>query len=401
MPDPADFDARLSEALGRYAERAPAAPSLADVADAAMGAGGTTARRWTFPSPRSASLILLLGLLLLAMLAVAFGAGGRLFQRDQLAEAAPSPTASPALTPAPSGPVIGDGEAWIAYMGTSSDRLVWAVRPDGTGRHMLFPLVPGGEQQHPDWAPDGGRLVFSVIGTVTQTIWIGDADGSNTSMLVDCRLPCQRVDEPAWSPDGGSIAYQRMVSDAGAAVSTLEILDLLTRQTRIVLTAPAGHAVYAPRWSGDGTRIVYESVTMASPAVDAEVTSSALTVIDVMSPAPTPREITKPEVRCSNPDWSWVNDRIVCTKPVAASGFDGPADLYTLQPDGTAFAPLTAVAASGSIAIKPTWLPDGSGVIFCDSGGHMSTILADGTGLASAVAEGADSGLHPRLRPTP
>jgi len=399
MHDPADFDARLNEALGRYADRAPVAPSLLDVAEAAMGPADAGGRRWSFPIPRSASLVLLLGLLLLALLAVASGAGGRLFQRDPLLEAVTSPSPSP--TPAPSGTAIGDGEAWIAFMASFGSNRVEAVRPDGSGRHRLFPDVPGGEQQHPDWSPDGKRLVFSIVGADTQVIWVGDADGANTSLLVDCRAPCKWVDEPAWAPDGTSVAYQRMVSKDGADVSTLEILDLATRQTRVVFTAPIGQASFAPRWSGDGTRIVFEFVTKASPALDAAVTGNSLAILDLTAQSPTPREITKPAYRCNNPDWSWVNDRIVCTKPALGAGYDGPSDLYTVRPDGTGFAALTDLAASGGEAIKPTWLPDGSGIIFNSSGGLITTIAADGTGRAPAISGNPVLGLHARVRPTP
>lgn len=398
MHDPADFDRRLTDALGRYAERAPVAPDIATVADLATGPGDSTTRRWAVPLPRSASLVLLLGLLLLAMLAVAAGAGGRLFQGERLVEVIPSPSPSP--SPAPPGTTIGDGEVWIAYMASYDSNLIEAVRPDGTGRHRLFPFVPGGEQQHPDWSPDGQRLVFSVIGTDAQVIWIGGADGANTSLLVDCQLPCRWVDEPAWSPDGKSIAFQRMVDDAGTGVSTLEIVDLETDQTQIAFTAPVGQAVYAPRWSGDGTRLVFELVTMASSAVDAEVTDEVLAIVDLAAAIPTPREMASTD-RCNNPDWSWVNDLIVCTKPAAASGFDGPADLHTVQPDGTGFAALTDLAASGGEAIKPTWLPDGSGVIFNGSNGILRTVLADGTNVTEAIGGNAPTGLHARLRPTP
>ena len=124
MPDPADFDTRLSAALERYAERAPRAPDLVDVAETAMGSNGSITRRWAFPNPRSASLVLLLGLLLLTLLAVASGAGGRLFQRDRLAETVATPSPSVTPSPAPSGTVIGAGEAWIAYMATDSGRAI-------------------------------------------------------------------------------------------------------------------------------------------------------------------------------------------------------------------------------------------------------------------------------------
>jgi Tol biopolymer transport system component len=398
MREPADFDARLSEVLDRYAARAPMAPDIREVAEAAMGPADRPVRRWSVPIRGSLQPILLLGLVLLAMLAVAFGAGGGLIRRDPLAVAVPTPVATPSPSPAPGGEVIADGEAWIAYMASFRSNLIEVIRPDGTGRHRLFPLVPGGEQQHPDWSPDGQRLVFSVIGTDTQVIWVGDADGGNTSLLVDCQVPCRWADEPAWSPDGGSVAYQRMTSTDGVDVSTLEILDLATRQTRILFTGPAGKQISAPRWSGDGTRIVFESVT--SPAAGAEVTAEALAIIDVTGASAVPREITKPEDRCNNPDWSWVNDRIVCSKPVLATGVEGPSDLYTLRPDGTGFAALTDLAAAGGSAIKPTWLPDGSAVIF-NSEGVMRTVHADGTGLALAVSGNAVQGLHPRLRPTP
>jgi Tol biopolymer transport system component len=406
MHDPADFDRRLTDALGRYAERAPVASDPIDVALTAMGPADRVTRRWSFPRPRSLSLVLLVGLLLLSMLAVVAGVGGRLIREDPLAVAVPTATPAgtastgPTSSPSPAA-VIGDGETWIAFMASYDSKLIEAVRPDGTGRHRLFPLVPGGEQQHPDWSPDGQRVVFSVIGTETQVLWTGDADGSETSLTVDCQAPCQWVDEPAWSPDGGSIAYHRMVSNDGVGVSTLEILAVASGQTRIVYTAPAARAVYAPRWSGDGSHIVFELVTMESFAFDSEVTGVVLAVVDLAETTPTPREITAPDLRCNNPDWSWVNDLIVCTRPTASTGFEGPADLYTIQPDGTGLAALTAVAASGDDAIKPTWLPDGSGVIFSDSDGNMRTILADGSGLAPAVSGDPVLGLHARFRPTP
>jgi hypothetical protein len=395
MRDPADFDARLSEALGRYAARAPEAPDIRDVADAAMGPASTRVGRWPLLTPWSARMILLLGLLLLAMVAVASGAGG-LLRRDPLAVVLPSQSVEP--SPAPTGEVVGDGETWIAYTASTAAQAIEAIRPNGTGRHRLFPLVPGGIQQHPDWSPDGARLVFGISGTDTETIWIGDADGGNTSLLVDCQAPCTWVDEPAWSPDGTSVAYQRMASVGGVDVSTLEVVDVATRQSRILFTAPAGRAVFAPRWSGDGTRLVFEY--LSSPAAGADVTEEALTIIDVTDASPTPREITRPQDRCNNPDWSWVNDRIVCTKPVLATGVDGPSDLYTVNQDGTGFAPLTDLAAAGGNAIKPTWLPDGTGVIF-NSDDLIRTIRADGTGLGSAIEGGSVQGLHARVRPTP
>ena len=319
------------------------------------------------------------------------------------APASPKPTlvatASPSASPSASVAVIGDGEAWIAFQAFDPGAIL-AIRPDGTGRHVLFPSVTGGAQLHPDSSPDGKRVVFGVQGADTEVLWVGDADGTHTGKVVDCTAPCQSVNEPAWSPDGRSIAYQRAVSRDGVGVSTLEILDLTTGKTRIAFTAPPKRGVAAPRWNPDGTQVVFEYLAKASPAFDAGVTGNALAVVDLTDTKPTPREITKVEDRCNNPDWSWVGDVIICSKPVAMTGYDGPADIVLVRPGSpTGLVPITAVASDGRQAVMPTWLPDGSGIIFADWGGAMSTILSDGTGLAPAV--GGVTGLFPRLRPTP
>jgi len=315
---------------------------------------------------------------------------------------APKPTPVATASPAASVAVIGDGEAWVAFQAFDPGAIL-AIRPDGTGRHVLFASVTGGAQFHPDWSPDGKRIVFGVQGTETEVLWVGDADGTNTKQIVDCTAPCKWVNEPAWSPDGHSIAFQRMVSQDGVGVSTLEIFDLMRHRTRVAFTAPTQRAIFAPRWNHDGTQLVFEYLAKASPAIDADVTGNALAIVDLTDDKPTAREITKVEDRCNNPDWSWVNDTIICSKPVSTTGYDGPADIVSVRTGSpTRFVRMTAVAADGKQAVMPTWLPDGTGIVFADWGGAMSTIQAHGTSLAPAVAGGKPvTGLFPRLRPTP
>ena len=121
--------------------------------------------------------------------------------------------------PSPSlGAIVGDGEAWIAAQGDGTIRL---IRPDGSGDHVPFPLVPGGEQLHPDWSPDGKRLSFTTRGE-TDEIWIGNADGPGPARSSSARRRAHWADEAAWSPDGTSLIFQRMAAKDGAGVSTLE-----------------------------------------------------------------------------------------------------------------------------------------------------------------------------------
>lgn len=309
-----------------------------------------------------------------------------------------APTDSPSPTPAPSlGNVPAPGEAWIASQANFGIRL---VRPDGTGEHMAFPMVPGGEQLHPDWSPDGDRLSFTVRGE-TDEIWIGDADGSDPRKVVGCQDPCAWADEAAWSPDGTSLIYQRMVSNDGAGVSTLEILDLATDTAHIVLTAPVGRAFYQPRWSPDGPQVVTEFATMSGPAFDSDVIGVSLAIVDVGVTPPTLHELTRADELTNSPDWSRATGLIVFAQPNSAAGFDGPSDLVTMHPDGTGRTVVTSVGPRDGQTPQPAWSPDGSRIIFVLPDSTMATVAADGTDQAPAVLHDSTAGLHPRYRPIP
>jgi Tol biopolymer transport system component len=306
-----------------------------------------------------------------------------------------SPAASPSSSASASSAVaiVRPGEAWIAFQGSGLE----LIRPDGTGRHRLYPSLTGGEHLHPDWSPDGERIVFS-IRAATDEIWIGNVDGTGTERLISCADPCRWVDEPAWSPDGRSLAFHRMVAEGGTGISTLEILDLASGDSHVVTTAPGDRSFYAPRWSPDGSQLVAEFVHRSSTAADADVISDALAIVDPSDGDL--NEITEAEDRCNNPDWGWTNDRILCSKPVSETGFDGPSYLLSLATDGSDPVPLTPMEGAGAAAVHATWLPDGSGAIFIDGAGTMAVAAADGTGVTSATADRRIAGYHPRVRPT-
>lgn len=334
----------------------------------------------------------------LAMLVAACGSAASPSPTPTVQAATPAPQASTEASPtASAGNVPLPGEAWIASQADFGIRL---VRPDGTGAHMAFPLVPGGEQLHPDWSPEGDRLSFTVRGE-TDEIWIGDADGSDTRKVVECQDPCAWADEAAWSPDGTSLIFQRMVSKDGAGVSTLEILDLATDQGRIVLTAPAGRAFYQPRWSPDGTQVVTEFVKMAGTAFDSDVIGVSLAIVDLAAATPTLRELTDADELTNSPDWSPATDLIVFAQPNSPSGFDGPSDLVTIRPDGTGRTVVTSVGPRDGQTPQPAWSPDGTRIIFVLPDSTMATVAVDGTDQAHAVFQDPTSGLHPRYRPTP
>ena len=324
----------------------------------------------------------------------------------------PTPLAAPTSTPTPA--AVLPGEPWIVYQAQGADWFgIHVVRTDGTDAQAPLADVPGTVQEHPDWSPDGTRLAFTVTeaedaGGETEDVWIAEVGGWRAEKLVDCEAPCMWVDEPAWSPDGRSIVFHRLVEESGMSASTLEIMDMAKRETRVVLTAPTGQAVLAPRWSPDGRSVVVEVLQLADGTPGAAVAGSGLGVIDLGAATPSIRAIVPVDRFANNPDWSPAGDLIVCSAPAEGGEPGGKrSDLWVVRPDGTGLTQVTDLAAAGGMAIQPTFTPDGERIVFVMDDfekaafGIIGEVRVDGSGLGPATTGPAVTGIHPRLRPTP
>ena len=318
------------------------------------------------------------------------------------ASAAPSPPPSPERTPLPS---IVSGEAWIAFQTTTSaGNGIHLIRPDGSGLHRWPSGIPG-VQQHPDWSPDGDRILLDAAdGQGINDLWFANADGSAATLIVDCVEPCLWANEPAWSPDGLTIAFHRAVLADGELRSTLEVLDLASGEVRVVLTMPTKQVLLAPRWAADGKRLAVEVIHLPEATAEAEPDGGAIGVVDLDATTPKVTLLTDFDTFGNNPDWSPTEDLILFSQPA------GPerqfADLRVIRPDGSGLRDVTDLVRDGAAAIHPAFTPDGKRILFLlTRAGKQETVMAfvdlDGSNLGPATGTEYQDGFHPRLRPTP
>jgi dipeptidyl aminopeptidase/acylaminoacyl peptidase len=315
--------------------------------------------------------------------------------------ASPAPVASPR-------PGLVDGEGWIAYQTSTSQRggahAVHLVRPDGTGAFFALEAVDGGEQLHPDWSPDGRSIALDAADRDgTYDVWVADTSDWSADRIVDCTAPCLWVQEPAFSPDGKRIAYQRRQATDAGDISMVEILDVGSGETAVVYQTGPDLWVNAPRWSPDGTSLVFEQVLLDGD----RFIGVSLEVLDLAAPGTT-REIVPVERYANNADWSPDGALIAFSAP-GEFGEPGGArsDIWVVAPDGSRMRQVTDVAAGGGSAVQPTFTPDGGRIMFkltdrkIGAIDAMATIAIDGTDVRPASGGAYSVGWHARLRPTP
>ncbi|MDH5243256.1 MAG: hypothetical protein OEX05_04920 [Chloroflexota bacterium] len=319
------------------------------------------------------------------------------------ASPAPTPTATAAV-PSPTDDVaVADGEEWIVFQWLDPAGVdgIFLVRRDGTGQHQLVTDLPG-EETHPDWSPDGRQIAFiRADPSGSNELWVVDADGTNSQVLMGCQAPCNTLNYPDWAPDGSAI-YFGIDSDAqpDRPPSTFGVgrYDMASGESTIVLTRTDGLTAEQPRISPDGMAVAYTRGDILDDGAP-----RAVYIADLLG-GPEER-ITDPALYAAYPDWAG-EDRIIFNSYDLGLFPDGtdPANLYSVTTDGSDLRRLTDFGAEDTRATQPRMTPNGASIIFTQVDGtgwgvrQMAVIELDGTNRRWVTPEPID-GTHPHLRP--
>ncbi len=275
-------------------------------------------------------------------------------------------------------PFAGD-PAWIAYYGQEG---IGLIHPDGTGDHFIDTGVPG-ESLLANWSPDGTKLVFTTRGGETEPLYEYDLVTGTSRQLFACEDPCVGDDEPVYSPDGNKVLFVRAFgpfTDTGPSDCGLWIGDVTTGEvTRLTSnTNPPCDREYSPRFSPDGTQIVY----WRDPYSNGKPTGTSVWVMN--ADGTDARELTDPAMQAGNPDWSPYGEWIVfSTWPLLEYQCCQVSNLYRMHPDGSGMEQLTFNTDESLRATQPLYTPDGEWIIF-------TSVAPDDRNIAILPAEGGD-----------
>lgn len=314
------------------------------------------------------------------------------------------PSKAPSVTPTETSeaatphPLAGD-DAWIAYQSSrSGSEGVWLVHPDGTEDHEIALDVPG-DHLHPDWSPDGTRLVITSR-TDRDVLYVVDLVSDAGEVLFECTGECLGDDEAVWSPEGTRIAFVRAMEPFVEDIPTCALFsgDVETGEVEQLGEARScANRETFPHWSRDGSRIAYYRGTYEGD----QMTSSALYVFDVASRQET--KLTRDDLFAGDSDWSSDDEWIVfATFPLNDFQCCEVSNLYRIHPEGSGLQQLTTFETDELRATQPRYTPDGASIVFTavTPSDRVPWVIPAGGGEPVAVAE---SGLytHPAWQPGP
>jgi Tol biopolymer transport system component len=283
------------------------------------------------------------------------------------AHLSPTPTASPSAE-ATTSPSVGTGlpsfdpaePLLLVARVTGAGGGIFVMRPDGTGLTQLAGDALPGVHKHPDWSPDGQRIVF--MDDTSERMWIAHVDGSPSTSVSACET--RGCDYPAWSPDGKMIAFSRYENGPmpGPAALAIFILELATGDVTHVVRLERPILADVPRWSPDGTQLVIQVDEMDDQANE---TGAALAIVPVTGGEP--RYLTEFEAFASSPDWGLVTDEIVFAESLRVyQRTPDPADrawnLFAIEPDGSGLRQITSMPP-GRRMVAARWTPDGQHLV--------------------------------------
>jgi Tol biopolymer transport system component len=240
---------------------------------------------------------------------------------------------------------------------------LWTIRPDGSG---VKRISVAGSTTHPDWSPDGQRIVFGLETAKNAGIAVISATGTGLRNLT----PTGFQGQPSFSPDGKWIAYERDIAQGNNGVW---LMHADGSDKRRVTRSPFGCCDTDPNFSPDGKTISFVRV---------KVDEKQQALFAVHPDGSGLHQLTPYawEVAIKH-DCSPDGKLIVLTTNADFVRPHESANLVTIRPDGTGKTNLTHFTAGTQNAFAGSFSPDGKHIVFrLESGDTYNLAVVDRDG---------------------
>ena len=237
---------------------------------------------------------------------------------------------------------------------------LFTVQRDGTKRVALSIALSA---THPDWSPDGKRIVFGLEGPTAASIATISADGTDLRNLT----PTGFQGQPSFSPDGKWIVYER---DRSPTDNRVWIMRADGSDARRLTRNPFKKQGECgcdtdPNFSPDGNRITFVRIKQ-------DENQQALFAMNRDGSGLRRLTPYSWDVAVKH-DWAPDGKLIVLTTNADFIDPDEPANLVTIRPDGTGKKVLTHFTSRSAGAFAGSFSPDGKQIAFrLETGGRPS-----------------------------
>ncbi|MFZ0390086.1 MAG: carboxypeptidase regulatory-like domain-containing protein [Calditrichia bacterium] len=148
---------------------------------------------------------------------------------------------------------------------------LYRIDANGTNLQQIAAAPAERHFREVDWTPVGDKIVALTIGSwfYDSEIYLMDADGSNMSLLVD-NWP-GAITSPSFSPDGQKVIFSHdfsgyEVSSGRQLDAHIVVIDIAGGDTTdISLNKPSGTNDLYPRFSPDGSKIIFTNAPNNQP----------------------------------------------------------------------------------------------------------------------------------------